>query len=47
VITQVRKKKGTTPVIVEAPSKFGPKYPDVTKYYRALVRESIGFEVEI
>ena len=29
LMTQVRKKKGTTPVIVEAPSKFGTKYPDV------------------
>ena len=47
LITQVRKRKGTTPVIVEAPSKFGTKYPDVREYYRALIRESIGFEVEI
>ena len=47
LITQVRKKKTTTPVIVEAPSKFGTKHPDVREYYRALIRESIGFEVEI
>jgi len=47
LITQVRRKKGTTPVIVEAPSKFGTKYPDVREYYRSLIRESIGFEVEI
>jgi len=47
LMTQVRKKKGTTPVIVEAPSKFGTKYPDVREYYRALIRKSIGFEVEI
>jgi len=47
LMTQVRKKKGTTPVIVEVPSKFGTKYPDTREYYRALIRESIGFEVEI
>jgi len=47
LVTQVKKGKGTTPVIVEVPSKFGTKYPDIRKYYRALIRESIGFEVEI
>mgnify|MGYP001081097415 CR=1 FL=1 len=47
LMTQVRKRKGTTPVIIEAPSKFGTKYPDVREYYRALIRASIGFEVEI
>jgi vacuolar-type H+-ATPase subunit F/Vma7 len=47
LVTQVRKKKGTTLVIVEVPSKFGTKYPDSREYYRALIRESIGFEVEI
>jgi vacuolar-type H+-ATPase subunit F/Vma7 len=47
LVTLVKKGKGTTPVIVEVPSKFGTKYPDIRKYYRALIRESIGFEVEI
>lgn len=47
LMTQVRKKRGTTLVIVEVPSKFGTKYPDAREYYRALIRESIGFEVEI
>ncbi len=47
LVTQVKKKKATTPVIVEVPSKFGTKYPDIREYYRALVKESIGFEVEI
>jgi len=47
LVTQVKKGKGTTPVIVEVPSKFGTKYPDIKEYYRALIRESIGFEVEI
>jgi vacuolar-type H+-ATPase subunit F/Vma7 len=47
VVSQVRKGRGMTPVIVEVPSKFGTKYPDIREYYRALIRESIGFEVEI
>jgi vacuolar-type H+-ATPase subunit F/Vma7 len=47
LISQARKKKATTPIIIEAPSKFGTKYPDVRGYYRRLIRESIGFEVEI
>jgi vacuolar-type H+-ATPase subunit F/Vma7 len=47
LLAQVRKKKGTTLVIVEVPSKFGTKYPNIKEYYRALIRESIGFEVEI
>lgn len=47
LVTQVKKGKGTTPVIAEVPSKFGTKYPDIRKYYRARIRESIGFEVEI
>jgi|SRR4030042_2505123 vacuolar-type H+-ATPase subunit F/Vma7 len=47
LVTQVRRKRGMTPVIVEVPSKFGTKYPDAREYYRALIRESIGFEVEL
>jgi vacuolar-type H+-ATPase subunit F/Vma7 len=47
LVTLVKRGKGTTPVIVEVPSKFGTKYPDIRKHYRALIRESIGFEVEI
>ena len=47
LVGQIRKGKGTTPVIIEVPSKFGTKYPDIREHYRALIRESIGFEVEI
>jgi vacuolar-type H+-ATPase subunit F/Vma7 len=47
LVGQVRKGKGITPVIVEVPSKFGTKYPDIREHYRALIREAIGFEVEI
>jgi vacuolar-type H+-ATPase subunit F/Vma7 len=47
LLSQVRKKKGTNLVIVEVPSKFGTKYPNIKEYYRALIRESIGFEIEV
>lgn len=44
---RIRKQKSTLPVIVEVPSKFGTKHPDVKVHYRALIREAIGFEVEV
>jgi vacuolar-type H+-ATPase subunit F/Vma7 len=47
LLSQVRNRKGTSIVVVEVPSEFGTKYPDTREYYRALIRESIGFEVEI
>lgn len=47
LLTRARKGRAITPVIVEVPSKFGTKYPDVRDYYRASIRESVGFEVEI
>ena len=47
LMNQARKKKGANLVIVEVPSKSGTKHPDVKGYYRGLIRESIGFEVEL
>jgi len=47
MLARVRKGRGMMPVIIEVPSKFGTRYPDTREYYRALIRESIGFEVEI
>ena len=47
LLAQVRKGRGITHVIVEVPSKFGTKSPDIRGYYRALIRASIGFDVEI
>ena len=47
LVTQVRKERGMTPVIVEVPSKFGTKYKDVVGYYKTFIKQSIGFEVEI
>jgi len=47
LVTQVRKGRGMTPVIIEVPSKFGTKYRDIKDYYKAFIRESIGFDIEI
>ena len=47
LVTQVRKERGMTSVIVEVPSKFGTKYKDVVGYYKTFIKQSIGFEVEI
>ena len=47
LVTQVRKGRRITPVIIEVPSKFGTKYLDVRQYYKAFIRESIGFDVQI
>jgi len=47
LLAQMRKGKRITPVIIEAPSKFGSKYPDVVGYYKRFIRESIGFDIEL
>jgi vacuolar-type H+-ATPase subunit F/Vma7 len=47
LVAQVRRGKKITPVIIEVPSKFGTKYRDVREYYKAFVRDSIGFDIEI
>ncbi len=47
LLAQVRRGRSTTPIVVEVPSKAGAKYPDVTRYYKAFIRESIGFDIEI
>ena len=47
LLASVRKRKGMTPVIIEVPSKFGTKYTDIVGYYRAFIKQSIGFDVEI
>ena len=47
LVTRVRRGKQVTPVIIEIPSKSGTTYGDVREYYKAFVRESIGFDIEI
>ena len=47
LLTRLREEKRMTPVVIEVPSKFGTKHPDIVGYYKAFIRESIGFEIEI
>ncbi|MBE9514104.1 MAG: V-type ATP synthase subunit F [Chloroflexi bacterium] len=47
LMTRVRQDKRTTPVIIEVPSKFGTKYPDIVGYYKEFARQFIGFDIEI
>jgi len=47
LLASVRERKGMTPVIIEVPSKFGTKYTDIVGYYRAFIKQSTGFDVEI
>lgn len=44
---KVEREKRMTPVIIELPSKYGTKYPDVAEYYKGYVRKFIGFDIEI
>ena len=47
LVAHVREGRKITPVIIEAPSKFGTKYKDVVGYYKTFIKAAIGFEVEI
>ena len=47
MVNRIRGSRNTTPVIIEVPSKYGTKYPDVKSYYKAYIRKFIGFDVEL
>ncbi len=47
MVNNIRGSKNPTPVIIEVPSKYGTKYPDVKSYYKAYIRKFIGFDVEL
>lgn len=47
ILSRLREEKRTIPVVVEVPSKFGTKYKDVVGFYKAFIKASIGFDVEI
>ena len=47
LLDRVKEEKKMTPVIIEAPSKYGTTSPDVRAYYKAYIRKFIGFDVEI
>jgi vacuolar-type H+-ATPase subunit F/Vma7 len=47
LMAQVKQTGKTTPVVIEVPSKYGTKYGDVTEYYKAYIRQFVGFDVAI
>ncbi|GAI45601.1 unnamed protein product, partial [marine sediment metagenome] len=47
LLTRLREGKRVIPVIIDVPSKLGTQHKDVVGYYKAFVRKSIGFDVEI
>ena len=47
LVTRLRRGRQITPVIIEVPSRFGTTGQDIRAYYKAFVREAIGFDIEI
>jgi V/A-type H+-transporting ATPase subunit F len=47
LISQAQERKTSPPVVIEVPSKYGTRYKDVTRYYKAYIRRFIGFDIEI
>ncbi len=47
ILNRVMGGKRITPVIIEVPPKSGTKHKDVVGYYKAFIKASIGFDVEI
>ena len=47
MVNRIKGSKKPIPVIIEVPSKYGTKYPDVKSYYKAYIRKFIGFDVEL
>jgi len=47
MVNGLRGDRKPIPVIIEVPSKYGTKYPNVKAYYKAFIRKFIGFDVEL
>ena len=47
LVAEANEKKASPPVVIEVPSKYGTRYRDVTRYYKAYIRRFIGFDIEI
>lgn len=47
MLSRIREEKRAFPVIIEVPSKFGTKYKDIVGFYKAFIKDSIGFDIEI
>ena len=47
MINRVIEDRRLTPVIIEVPSGTGTKEENAAEYYRAFVRQFVGFDIEI
>ena len=47
LMARIEQEKRAGPAIIGIPSKYGPEYRDVAKYYKEYIRKFIGFNVEI
>jgi len=47
LVAQAKETKVSPPVVIEVPSKYGTRYEDVARYYKAYIRRFIGFDLEI
>jgi vacuolar-type H+-ATPase subunit F/Vma7 len=47
LVAQAREKRTSSAVVIEVPSKYGTRYGDVTQYYKAYIRDFIGFDIEL
>ncbi len=47
LLARIQEKRVSPPVVVEVPSRYGTRYEDVARYYKAYIRKFIGFDIEI
>lgn len=47
LLKKLKERHSLTPIVIEVPSKSSTSYEDSAEYYKAYVREFIGFDVEI
>ncbi len=47
LVAQAKGRKASPAVVIEMPSKYGTRYEDVARYYKAYIRKFIGFDIEI
>ena len=47
LLSSLRQEKSITPIIIDVPSKFGTQYKDIRGYYKKIIKESIGFDIEL
>jgi len=47
LLARIQEKRVSPPVVIEVPSRYGTRYEDVSRYYKAYIRKFIGFDIEI